>query len=66
MSRGMPILVILSLTRRVQSTRKQIFCDGTHRQTTNIQCNLETESAKREDKVKTRHGGPVDNRPSTD
>ena len=28
MSRGMPLLAICSLTKSLQSTRKEIFCDG--------------------------------------
>ena len=35
-SRGIPIFAIRSLNRSLQSTGMQVFCDGTHRQHTDI------------------------------
>ena len=52
----MPILAILSLTRSIQSTGKQVFRDGTDRQTdthtSHRHSNIETESAQWADAVK--------------
>ena len=52
MSRRTPILALLSLTRRVQSTRKRVFRDGTHKHRTSGHRNLETETVQRADSVK--------------
>ena len=52
-SRGMPILAICSLTRRLQSIGKRVFHNGTDTKVmTHGHRNFETESAQRADSVK--------------
>ena len=50
MSGGLPILMIHSYTRNLQSTREQVFRNGTHKHT-GLK-DIATESAQRADLVK--------------